>query len=91
MNTIDWLGSIAATLTTASFIPQAWQVWRTRHTKDISLGMYTLFILGVVLWLFYGILLGSWPIIIANGITACLAGTVLAMKLHFDRNQFKLK
>ena len=83
MNIIDWLGSIAATLTTTSFIPQVWQVWRTRHTKDISLGMYAIFTAGVVMWLFYGILLGSWPIIIANSITVCLAGAVLLMKLRF--------
>jgi len=80
MNTIDWMGSIAAMLTTTSFLPQ---VWRTRHTKDISLGMYVIFISGVAMWFVYGILLGSWPIIIANGITACLAGAVLLMKLRF--------
>lgn len=83
MNIIDWLGSIAATLTTISFVPQVWQVWRTRHTKDISLGMYATFTVGVAMWLLYGILLGSWPIIIANSITVCLAGAVLLMKLRF--------
>lgn len=84
MNTIDWMGSIAATLTTASFIPQVWQVWRSKHTKDISLGMYAIFTSGVAMWLVYGVLLSSWPIIIANSITFCLAGAVLGMKLHFD-------
>jgi len=83
MSTIDWLGAIAASLTTTSFIPQVWQVWRSRHTKDISLGMYAIFTGGVIMWLLYGIMLGSWPIIIANGITALLAGTVLLMKLRF--------
>lgn len=83
MNTIDWMGSIAATLTTTSFIPQVWQVWRTRHTKDISLGMYAIFTCGVTMWLIYGTLLESWPIIIANGLTLLLAGTVLFMKLLF--------
>lgn len=83
MTTTDWIGSAAATLTTTAFIPQAWQVWRTRHTADISLGMYTLFTLGVALWLTYGILLESWPIIIANSLTLLLAGAVLAMKLRF--------
>jgi MtN3 and saliva related transmembrane protein len=77
------IGSIAATLTTSAFIPQAWQVWRTRHTADISLGMYTLFTLGVALWLAYGLELASWPIIIANSITLLLAGAVLIMKLKF--------
>jgi len=83
MNSVDWMGSIAATLTTTSFIPQVWQVWRTRHTKDISLGMYAIFTSGVAMWLLYGISLGSWPIIIANSITVCLAGAVLLMKLRF--------
>jgi MtN3 and saliva related transmembrane protein len=83
MNLIDIIGSTAAILTTASFIPQVWQIWRTRHTKDISLGMYIAFTLGVTLWLVYGILLNSWPIIIANSITSCLAGAVLVMKIRF--------
>jgi MtN3 and saliva related transmembrane protein len=80
----DWIGGMAATLTTSAFIPQVWQVWRTRHTKDISLGMYIIFISGVLLWLAYGVMLQSWPIIIANTLTALLAGTVLAMKLYLD-------
>lgn len=79
----DIIGSVAATLTTTAFIPPAWKVWRTRHTADISLGMYALFTTGVALWLSYGILLKSWPIIIANCVTLLLAGTVLAMKLKF--------
>ncbi|HUX91473.1 MAG TPA: SemiSWEET transporter [Gallionellaceae bacterium] len=83
MNTIDWMGSIAATLTTTSFIPQVWRVCRTRHTKDISLVMYAIFTGGVAMWLAYGILLNSWPIIIANSITFGLAGAVLLMKLRF--------
>lgn len=83
MDTSNWIGSVAATLTTTAFIPQAWKIWRTKHTADISLGMYALFTLGVALWLTYGILLASWPIIIANSITVLLAGTVLVMKLKF--------
>jgi len=83
MQTTDFIGSIAATLTTVSFIPQVWRVWTTRHTRDISLSMYIAFTCGVALWLLYGILLGSWPIIIANAITVCLAGAVLFMKLRF--------
>lgn len=83
MNHAEIIGSIAAILTTTAFVPQALKVWRTRHTVDISLGMYTMFTSGVALWLAYGILLSAWPIIIANGITLLLAGTVLAMKLKF--------
>jgi MtN3 and saliva related transmembrane protein len=83
MNITDWTGSAAATLTTVAFIPQAWKVWRTNHTADISLGMYILFTTGVALWLAYGILLTAWPIIIANSVTLLLSGTVLVMKIKF--------
>lgn len=79
----DLIGSAAAVLTTTAFVPQAWQVWRTRHTADISLGMYVLFTAGVALWMSYGILLTAWPIIIANSITLLLASMVLAMKIKF--------
>jgi MtN3 and saliva related transmembrane protein len=83
MSAQEWVGGIAATFTTCSFIPQVLRVWRTKHTKDISLLMYTFFTAGVALWLTYGILLGAWPIIVANSITLLLAGTVLALKLRF--------
>ncbi|MDD2684797.1 MAG: SemiSWEET transporter [Gallionella sp.] len=83
MTTIDWVGSIAATFTTLSFIPQVWRVWHSRHTADISLGMYILFTTGVGLWLVYGLMIGSLPIIAANGITLLLAGAVLVMKIRF--------
>ena len=77
----DWLGFLAGAFTTAAFVPQALQVWRTRSTKDISLSMYVVFIIGVGLWLFYGVLLGSLPVIIANAVTLMLAAFVLVMKL----------
>ena len=82
MNFVDLIGSIAATLTTASFVPQVIKVARSRHTKDISLGMYATFTIGVAMWLIYGITLTSWPIIVANSITLFLAGSVLVMKLR---------
>ncbi len=83
MIAVDWIGSAAAALTTTSFIPQAVRIIRTRHTTDISLGMYAMFTLGVTLWLIYGIQLYSWPIIVANAVTLLLAGAVLAMKIRF--------
>ena len=83
MDTVSWIGSAAATLTTTSFIPQVWKVWCSRHTADISLGMYAMFTMGVALWLGYGILIESWPVIVANSITLLLAGAMLVMKLKF--------
>ena len=80
---IDLIGSTAAVLTTASFVPQAWHSFKTRDVSGISLGMYSVFTVGVALWLVYGLLLGAWPLIIANSITLALAATILAMKLRF--------
>jgi MtN3 and saliva related transmembrane protein len=80
---IDTIGSVAAALTTLSFVPQAWQTFKTRDVSGISLGMYTAFTLGVALWLVYGLLIGAWPIIIANVITLVLALAILWMKLRF--------
>lgn len=80
---IDAIGSIAAVLTTASFVPQAWHSFKTRDVSGISLGMYSVFTLGVALWLLYGVLLQSWPLMIANSITLALAAAILVMKLRF--------
>jgi len=75
------LGTMAGTLTTIAFIPQALKTWRSRSAEDISLGMFVLFSTGVLLWLVYGIALGEWPIIIANAITLALALMILALKV----------
>ena len=80
---IDVIGSVAAVLTTASFIPQAWHSFKTRDVSGISLVMYSVFTLGVALWLLYGVLLQSWPLMIANIITLVLAAAILGMKLRF--------
>ena len=80
---IDAIGTAAAVLTTASFIPQAWQSFKTRDVSGISLGMYSAFTLGVALWLLYGVLLQSWPLMIANSVTLLLAAAILSMKLRF--------
>lgn len=74
------VGFVAAVLTTTAFLPQAWKSWRTRDLSGVSLPMYSLFTAGVALWLCYGIMLGEWPIIVANVITLALAGVVLVLK-----------
>ncbi|AOX99460.1 SemiSWEET transporter [Jeongeupia sp. USM3] len=84
MNPLDWIGHVAGVCTTFSFLPQVIKVWRTRSVEDISLGMYSLFVFGVALWLLYGVVIASWPLIIPNTITLVLAGSVLAMKLRYS-------
>ncbi len=83
MNLTDLTGTLAAVLTTASFLPQAWHTFQTKDVSGISLGMYSVFTTGVALWLVYGLLLAAWPVVIANAITLALASTILAMKLRY--------
>lgn len=87
MHTSDWLGYVAATLTTASFIPQVWLTLRTRDVSGISVGMYAAFTVGVFFWLLYGVAQGSWPIIAANAITFALAASVLTLRLLYVHNK----
>lgn len=75
------VGYVAATLTTVAFVPQALKSWQTRDLSGVSLPMYSLFTAGVAMWFVYGVMLGSWPIIIANAITIILASVVLTLKL----------
>jgi MtN3 and saliva related transmembrane protein len=79
----DWIGTLAAVLTTSSFVPQVLHTFRTKDVSGISLGMYSAFTLGICLWLAYGLLLGAWPIVIANAITVALALCILVMKLRY--------
>jgi len=81
MTLTDSFGYVAATLTSASFVPQAWLTFRSRDVSGISLGMYSLFTLGIALWLGYGLMLRAWPIVIANTITLMLTAAILVMKL----------
>jgi len=74
---LEWLGYIAATLTTLSFVPQAIKTIRSRDTRGISLAMYAVFTVGVAFWFAYGLVLHSWPMIVSNLITFALAAAIL--------------
>ncbi|WP_374399243.1 SemiSWEET transporter [Niveibacterium sp.] len=80
---VDVLGYLAATLTTVAFVPQAWLTWKTRSAHGVSLGMYSVFVCGIAMWLIYGLLISAWPVVIANIITLLLALFILSMKLRF--------
>ena len=79
----DWIGYVAATCTTVSFVPQAWLTFKTRDVSGVSLGMYSTFTLGIALWLAYGVLIGAWPVIAANAITLVLSLAILTMRWRY--------
>lgn len=83
MNLLDLLGIIAGAFTTAAFLPQVIKTWKSKSAKDLSLGMFLMFVLGVILWLIYGILIDSLPVILANSATLLLSSALLYFKLVF--------
>lgn len=83
--TLDLIGYVAGGLTTASFLPQVVQTWRSRSAGDLNLGWLAAFLTGITLWLVYGVLLGAWPIILCNAVTVALVAILLVLKLAARR------
>ena len=83
MSTELLVSGVAATLTTAAFVPQALHILRHKETRAISLFMYVSFAAGVALWLLFGVIIDNWPIVISNAITLVLALAIVAMKLKY--------
>jgi MtN3 and saliva related transmembrane protein len=86
MSTEILIGFIAGILTTGAYIPQAYKVYKTKQTRDISLIMFLLMTTGIAGWLIYGIMVNALPIILANGISLLLSIYILVVKI---RNYFK--
>jgi MtN3 and saliva related transmembrane protein len=84
MSTTTMLGFLAGFLTTISFLPQVVKTWKSRSASDLSLGMFSVFSVGVTCWLFYGLLLQEIPMIFWNSVTLFLVLIILIMKLKFD-------
>ncbi|HCW32193.1 MAG: hypothetical protein UT55_C0060G0004 [Candidatus Peregrinibacteria bacterium GW2011_GWE2_39_6] len=81
MTSATLIGSLAAIITTSSLFPQVVKTIKTKNTKSISLLMYSFFLIGVILWLIYGLLLHNWPIILANSVTVCTSLIILTLKI----------
>ena len=77
------LGLVAGTLTTAAFFPQFIKAWKSKSTTDISLLMFIILSTGIFLWLIYGLLVHSWPVILANVVTLIIALAILSLKLKY--------
>lgn len=84
---VEAIGAVAGILTTVSFLPQVVKSWRSGSTRDLSLTMFLSFCVGVALWLVYGALISSWPVVVANFITLVLAGFILALKIRDLRHR----
>ncbi len=78
-----WLGLVAGTLTVGSFLPQVLRTWRTRQTKDLSLGMFALLVAASSLWILYGLVRRDWAVVATNGGMVALNGLLLVAKLRY--------
>ncbi len=81
MNYLEIVGIIAGIATTGSFVPQAYKVYKTKHTHDLSIGMFLLMTCGLIMWLIYGIQHQAISIIAANAVTLVLTLYILVMKI----------
>ncbi len=81
MNYVNIIGFTAGTLTTIAFVPQVIKIWKTKSAKDISLGMFVILCTGIILWIVYGILVKSLPVVVANATTLVFALSILVLKM----------
>jgi MtN3 and saliva related transmembrane protein len=81
---INTIGLLAGLLTTVAFVPQVMKIYRNKSGRDISARMFTMFSIGIALWLYYGVLLQSLPIILANAVTLVLTLAILALKVRYS-------
>lgn len=77
------LGFVASTLTVSAFLPQVIKAWKTKSTKDVSLLMFSMLIIGNILWLVYGVLINSLPLVITNILIFIFASTILILKIKY--------
>lgn len=82
---IDILGYLSATFTTIAFLPQIIKTIRTKSAKDVSMGMFVFFTTGVFLWIIYGVLTKTMPLIIANSVIFCLSLIQIILKIKYDK------
>ena len=83
MHPFTYIGLLAGTLTTISFLPQAVKTWKTKSARDVSLGMFVIFCTGVFLWIVYGFLVKDLPVVATNLFTFIFAASILLMKLKY--------
>jgi MtN3 and saliva related transmembrane protein len=86
---IEILGYISATITTIAFLPQIIKTLKTKSAKDVSMGMFVLFTVGVFLWVVYGFLTWTMPDLVANIVIFCLALTQIILKIKYDKLENK--
>jgi MtN3 and saliva related transmembrane protein len=85
MDYIQIAGHIGAFLSSVTFIPQVYRVWKTKSANDLSMTMMVIVFTSTIIWLVYGVALMLWPVILANSVIAVLSLMLIYFKLTFKR------
>ena len=84
---VDAVGTGAAVCSMVSFTPQIVKIWRERDASSVSLRMYVVTVTGFALWIAYGLLSDSWPVVLANSVCLLLSAAILTLKWRFERGE----
>ncbi len=87
MEAIEYLGLLAGACTSSAVLPQLIKTWRTKQADEISMGMFVIFVAGLIMWLFYGISKSDVPVIAANSLALLLYGLMLIFKIKFGKKE----
>lgn len=86
LNWEEILGLVAGVCTTVAVIPQIRKAWKTKKVKDVSPGMFAILMIGVGLWVVYGITQNDLPIIAANGVSLGLNSVMMYLMIRYRKN-----
>jgi MtN3 and saliva related transmembrane protein len=79
------IGIVAATITSLASIPQLVKTWRTKRAEDLSYGLLAFLLAGISLWLLYGFLVPSVPIILESLVSLVSIGAITVLKARYGR------
>jgi len=82
---LEIIGIIAAILTTSGFIPQVYKSFKTKNVDGVSITMYIVLLVGMLFWLYYGILINSFSIKLANIVSGILVVTLIIFRILYKK------
>ena len=82
---IEFVGLVGAFLSSVTFIPQVYKVWKTKSVNDLSLTMMFIVFTSTLVWLVYGVALMLWPVILANSIIGFLSSMLIYFKFSYSK------
>jgi MtN3 and saliva related transmembrane protein len=83
MDMVQIVGLVAGTCTSLAALPQLIKAWKTKEVKDISFKMFLFYVIGIGLWLLYGVLKSDTPIVITNSISLAFNAAMLVLKIKY--------